>query len=298
MEKKNFHIGTILSRSPLLALTISSLPLRPNPSIDDLEDASLQFCDIPWNEIYSSHQNNSHQMTNDDKLPNRCVEALYITTLLEDGFGFRGTHRGITLALEVDGTEVEWTLGFALAEELLESLHSNSFTSSSPDDQQKEEEEQISSEPSSSDQSTNETETGSPEEEQERDMSEEEKEERKMNGSLLKSYAAKTKFFVTQRMKSFLKLWSQFSVAKVSSLIVNVLKALINRIHFTTDLFVIKPTQFLIQTLIQFFVKFQHNLHDVARLIHQKLPPSLVRILPFPRGVKSSQNSTIPTSPS
>lgn len=277
MEKKNFHIGTILSRSPLLALTISCLPLRPNPSIDDLEDASLQFCDIPWNEIYSSHQNNSHQMTNDDKLPNRCVEALYITTLLEDGFGFRGTHRGITLALEVDGTEVEWTLGFALAEELLESLHSNSFTS---------------------DQSTNETETGSPEEEQERDMGEEEKEERKMNGSLLKSYAAKTKFFVTQRMKSFLKLWSQFSVAKVSSLIVNVLKALINRIHFTTDLFVIKPTQFLIQTLIQFFVKFQHNLHDVARLIHQKLPPSLVRILPFPRGVKSSQNSTIPTSPS
>jgi GDA1/CD39 (nucleoside phosphatase) family len=49
-------------------------------------------------------------------LHNRCLEALYMTTLLEHGFGFDSSHRNITLALEVMGHEVEWTLGFALAE--------------------------------------------------------------------------------------------------------------------------------------------------------------------------------------
>ena len=39
-----------------------------------------------------------------------------MATLLEHGFGFDGSHRNITLALEVMGHEVEWTLGFALAE--------------------------------------------------------------------------------------------------------------------------------------------------------------------------------------
>lgn len=39
-----------------------------------------------------------------------------MTTLLEYGFGFDSSHRNITLALEVMGHEVEWTLGFALAE--------------------------------------------------------------------------------------------------------------------------------------------------------------------------------------
>ena len=223
-------------------------------------------------------------MTNDDKLPNRCVEALYITTLLEDGFGFRGTHRGITLALEIDGTEVEWTLGFALAEELSESLHSDDVTSS-PDDQKQE---QIPAQPSS-DQARSE-----PENNQESGK-EGKEEEKKGKFSIMKSYSLKTKDCVLQQMKSFRILWSQLSIATVSSLLINVLKALTNRIQFTADLLVFKPTQFFIQTLIQFFVKIQHNLHDVMRLIHRKLPPSLVRILPFPRGVKSSQNSTTPS---
>jgi hypothetical protein len=44
------------------------------------------------------------------------VEALYMITLLENGFGLDADYRGITLALEVEGKEVEWTLGYALSE--------------------------------------------------------------------------------------------------------------------------------------------------------------------------------------
>lgn len=57
-----------------------------------------------------------HAFTKSSQLHNRCVEGLYMATLLEYGFGFDGSHRNITLALEVMGHEVEWTLGFAMAE--------------------------------------------------------------------------------------------------------------------------------------------------------------------------------------
>jgi hypothetical protein len=42
-----------------------------------------------------------HKYTRDEQLPYRCLEGMYITTLLEHGFGFNGSHRNITLALEV-----------------------------------------------------------------------------------------------------------------------------------------------------------------------------------------------------
>ena len=63
-----------------------------------------------------------HAFTKSSQLHNRCLEALYMTTLLEYGFGFNSSHRNITLALEVMGHEVEWTLGFALAEVPLPSV--------------------------------------------------------------------------------------------------------------------------------------------------------------------------------
>jgi hypothetical protein len=42
-----------------------------------------------------------HKYTNDNRVQYRCLESVYIITLLEYGFGFHGTHRNITLALEV-----------------------------------------------------------------------------------------------------------------------------------------------------------------------------------------------------
>ena len=46
---------------------------------------------------------NSHKYTFDAQLPNRCLEALYIALLLEEGFGFDPSHRNITIALEIQG---------------------------------------------------------------------------------------------------------------------------------------------------------------------------------------------------
>jgi len=45
-------------------------------------------------------------------------QGLYIVTLLDEAFGFSRQDRDITLALKVQGLEVEWTLGYALAEVL------------------------------------------------------------------------------------------------------------------------------------------------------------------------------------
>lgn len=42
-----------------------------------------------------------HKYTKDPQLAHRCFEALYMSVLLEDGFGFHGDSRDITLALEV-----------------------------------------------------------------------------------------------------------------------------------------------------------------------------------------------------
>eukprot|EP01035_Chromulina_nebulosa_P017505 gene17505-23062_t len=88
----------------------------PNPTIDELEDAIHDFCKINWEDVKLNMLGRKHKYTMDYKLPHRCFEALYIALLLEDGFGFDGTHRNITIALEVQGKEVEWTLGYALAE--------------------------------------------------------------------------------------------------------------------------------------------------------------------------------------
>jgi len=52
----------------------------------------------------------------DNLLAYRCVEVVYIYTLLKHGYGFPGDSRNITFVLNIDNNEVEWTLGFALSE--------------------------------------------------------------------------------------------------------------------------------------------------------------------------------------
>jgi GDA1/CD39 (nucleoside phosphatase) family len=108
--------------------------LRPNPSIDEIELATHDFCALEWDLVKENMigKDKKHPFTKSSQLHNRCVEALYMATLLEHGFGFDGSHRNITLALEVMGHEVEWTLGFALAEvplpPTINSIASNAVT--------------------------------------------------------------------------------------------------------------------------------------------------------------------------
>jgi hypothetical protein len=104
-------LGRILCLLCLLCLC------RPTPTLAELEEAVINFCALPWADVEHAYYNGKpHSYTYPAQLPYRCLEALYIVTLLEKGFGFDRHARDITLALEVSGKEVEWTLGFVLAE--------------------------------------------------------------------------------------------------------------------------------------------------------------------------------------
>jgi len=93
------------------------LPHWPTPTLAELEAAVLKFCALPWADVEHAYYNSKpHSFTYPAQLPYRCLEALYIVTLLDKGFGFDRHARDITLALEVGGKEVEWTLGFVLAD--------------------------------------------------------------------------------------------------------------------------------------------------------------------------------------
>jgi len=86
----------------------------PTPTIDELEVSIDYFCSMNWANG-GADLKSRHQYTSDDRLPYRCVEAVYIVTLLEFGFGFHRNHRNVTYALEVNGAEVEWALGYSLS---------------------------------------------------------------------------------------------------------------------------------------------------------------------------------------
>ena len=56
----------------------------------------------------------AHKWTRFDGFPHRCLETVYIHTLLRDGYGFDGDGRDVEFVLEIGGEEVEWTMGMAL----------------------------------------------------------------------------------------------------------------------------------------------------------------------------------------
>jgi hypothetical protein len=98
---RELNINTTIKYSSIIYYAFVYYEYRPQASIDELEEAAFSFCSMQWGDLLDQHLINRHPTTGLSKLPYRCVEALYITTLLEDGFGFRGTHRGISIAQEV-----------------------------------------------------------------------------------------------------------------------------------------------------------------------------------------------------
>lgn len=85
----------------------------PTPSIAELYHALPGLCSREWHTDLSI--NGKHEFTRDEVLPHRCLESVYLVTLLRDGFGFSMDSRDITFTFLVDGSEVEWTLGMALS---------------------------------------------------------------------------------------------------------------------------------------------------------------------------------------
>lgn len=96
----------------------SLLDSWPSPTVGELNHAADKFCEIPWPGQpgeYTSEWSKKHAYSGNSQLPHRCFETLYMSMLLEHGFGFDPEARHLTLALDMDGHEVEWTLGFTLA---------------------------------------------------------------------------------------------------------------------------------------------------------------------------------------
>lgn len=87
----------------------------PTPSIAELADALDGFCARQWKGDLEEIQHDAHRFTRPEMLPHRCIEAVYMVTLLRDGFGFHSQSRDITFAFEVGGSEVEWSLGMVLS---------------------------------------------------------------------------------------------------------------------------------------------------------------------------------------
>jgi hypothetical protein len=85
----------------------------PNPSIEELHNALDGLCSRDWDGDMEL-QHDTHTFTRAEVLPHRCIETVYMVTLLKDGFGFHPLSRDITFTFDVDGSEVEWTLGMAL----------------------------------------------------------------------------------------------------------------------------------------------------------------------------------------
>ena len=87
----------------------------PNPSIQELYDALHGLCGRHWQGDLEDIQHHAHEYTRAEVLPHRCIEAVYMVTLLRDGFGFHPLSRDITFTYHIDGSEVEWALGLALS---------------------------------------------------------------------------------------------------------------------------------------------------------------------------------------
>ena len=52
---------------------------RPSPTLAELEEASLAYCSMPWSEL----DDKTHEYTRSYQKHARCLEALYLVTLLQ-----------------------------------------------------------------------------------------------------------------------------------------------------------------------------------------------------------------------
>ena len=113
----------------------SSLVTFPKPTLLEITDAGKSLCATNWNVVSSEFSGGRIQTRLQDRLNGRCFDAALLDALLsiDDnsnsvGFGFpkystgvnsdntRNGLRMIECAEDVNGSEVEWTLGAAISE--------------------------------------------------------------------------------------------------------------------------------------------------------------------------------------
>mmetsp|Transcript_5208 Transcript_5208/g.5942 ORF Transcript_5208/g.5942 Transcript_5208/m.5942 type:complete len:497 (+) Transcript_5208:289-1779(+) len=82
----------------------------PRPTLVELEDALPSLCGLEWNDGLHLQ----HQYTSGNGMPHRCFEAVYLVNLLRVAYGLDPRERSVTYLYDVEGQEVEWTLGMAV----------------------------------------------------------------------------------------------------------------------------------------------------------------------------------------
>ena len=104
----------------------------PTPSIAELYNALDGLCSRSWEGDLQDIADTAHAFTRPEVLPHRCLESVYMVTLLKDGFGFAPESRDITFTFLVDGSEVEWSLGMALVLRQEETTTSTAHEAATP----------------------------------------------------------------------------------------------------------------------------------------------------------------------
>ena len=93
-----------------------ALPTFPKPSLRDVRDAGRRACGAEWSTLLRD-VDGVDANTPADRLPGRCFDAALLVALLGDGggFGFSEDERRVEFVDDVDGRNVEWTMGAAMA---------------------------------------------------------------------------------------------------------------------------------------------------------------------------------------
>lgn len=93
----------------------TSLENWPRPNLVEIKHAVEEFCSMDWH-AFDEFLDHPHTAPHD--LAFRCMEGVYLVTLLAEGYGFSPEGRNITYALRAGepAMELEWTLGYFLAE--------------------------------------------------------------------------------------------------------------------------------------------------------------------------------------
>ena len=90
----------------------SFLGLDQNLSLPDLERRATAYCESDWQQVLTDYPGEGLRKY----LPTYCFNAVYVATLLTDGFGFAPDTRRVATPRQVQGSEVSWVLGSLLYE--------------------------------------------------------------------------------------------------------------------------------------------------------------------------------------
>eukprot|EP00929_Paragymnodinium_shiwhaense_P092377 TRINITY_DN52258_c0_g1_i1.p1 TRINITY_DN52258_c0_g1~~TRINITY_DN52258_c0_g1_i1.p1 ORF type:complete len:329 (-),score=54.16 TRINITY_DN52258_c0_g1_i1:514-1500(-) len=78
-----------------------------SPTVSELRAAAAALCAEPW----PLESSTPHKFTSPQKLAHRCFELNYIIVLLSIGYGFKDDDRAFKIVDQIEGKDVEWSLG-------------------------------------------------------------------------------------------------------------------------------------------------------------------------------------------